>query len=51
MIGLPTKIIKLNSNIFSNFIYRNCGYCIEKGEFPNELQDTGIAPLYKNEKM
>ena len=38
MSGIPTTVIKLNSDIFSNFIYRHFDYGIVKGEFPNELQ-------------
>ena len=30
----PTKIIKLN-------------YCIDKGEFPNDLKHADIVPVYK----
>ena len=33
----PTKIIKSNSDIFSNLIYKHFNYCIVKGEFPNNL--------------
>ena len=43
----PTKIIKLNSDIFSNLIYKHFNYCIDKGEFPNDLKHADIVPVYK----
>ena len=43
----PTKIIKLNSDIFLNLIYKHCNYCIDKGEFPNDLKHADIVPVYK----
>ena len=44
-----TKIIKLNSNIFSNLIYKHFNYCIDKGKFPNDLKlkYADIVPIYK----
>ena len=41
------KIIKLNSNIYSDFIYIYFNYWIDKGEFPNELKHADIIPIYK----
>ena len=46
----PTKIIKLNSDIFLNLIYKHCNYCIDKGEFPNDLKHADIVPVYKKNK-
>ena len=43
----PTKIIKLNSDIFSNLIYKHFNCCIDKGEFPNDLKHADIVPVYK----
>ena len=43
----PTKIIKLNSDIFSNLIYKHFSYCIDKGERPNDLKHADIVPIYK----
>ena len=37
----------MNSEIFSNLIYKRCNYCIEKGEFPNDLKHADIVPIYK----
>ena len=43
----PTKIIKLNSDIFSNLIYKDINYSIDKGEFPNDLKHADVVPVYK----
>ena len=43
----PTKIIKLNSDIFSNFIYKHFNYCIDKGEFPNDMKHVDIIPIHE----
>ena len=46
----PTKIIKLNCDIFSNLIYKHFNCCIDKGEFPNDLKHADIVPIYKKNK-
>ena len=46
----PTKIIKLNSNIFSNLMYKHFNYWSDKGEFPNDLKHSDIVPIYKKNK-
>ena len=43
----PTKIIKLNSDVLSNLIYKHFNYCIDKGEFPNDLKHADIVTIYK----
>ena len=43
----PTKTIILNSDIFSNLIYKHFNYCIDKSEFPNDLKHADIVPIYK----
>ena len=45
----PTKIIKLNCDIFSNLIYKHFNCCIDKGEFPNDLKHADIVLKYKKE--
>ena len=45
--AMPTKVIKLNSCIFSNFICKHLNYCTDKGEFPNKLQHADIIPVHK----
>ena len=43
----PTKIIKLNCDIFSNLIDKHFNYCINKGEFPNDFKHADIVPVYE----
>ena len=46
MSDTPTKIIKLNSDIFQRF-----KYFIDKGEYPGYLKHVGTVPVYnKNNK-
>ena len=45
-----TKIIKLNSKIFSNLIYKHFNYCIDKVEFPSDLKHGAIVSVYKKNK-
>ena len=35
---IPTKIVKLNADIFGNFICKNFNYCLKKVEFPCVLK-------------
>ena len=39
--------LSLNSNIFSNLIYKRFDYCTDKGEFPNDLNHADIVPIFK----
>ena len=41
------KIIKENSNIFSNFIYQNFNGMIDFCIFPTSLKLANITPVYK----
>ena len=43
----PTKIIKLNIDLFSSFICQNFNYCISIGKFPNELKHADVMPVHK----
>ena len=47
MSDTSTEIIKFNSDTFSNLIYKHFNYCIDKGEFPNDLKHADIVPVYK----
>ena len=38
----PTKIIKLNPDIFSNLIYKHFTYCVDKGGFLNDLKHAEL---------
>ena len=48
---IPTKIIKMNSDIFANFICLHLNYCIDTGEFPQKFKNADIIRVHKkNEK-
>ena len=48
---IPTKVIKINKDIFANFITDHFNYCIAYEEFPDELKHTDVIPVHKrNEK-
>ena len=44
---IPTKIIKLNIDLFSSFICQNFNYCISIGKFSNELKHADVIPVHK----
>ena len=45
--NIPTKIIKLNTDLFSSFICQYFNYCITVGEFANSLKHADVKPVYK----
>ena len=47
----PTKIVKLNSDIFSNLIHKHFNCCIDKGKNPNDLKHANIGPIYKKKQI
>ena len=48
---IPTKVIKINKDIFANIITDHFNYCIANGEFPDELKHADVIPVHKkNEK-
>ena len=47
---IPTKIVKLNADIFGNFICKNFNYCLKKVEFPCFLKHADVIPVYKKGK-
>ena len=48
---IPAKVIKMNKDIFANFITDYFNYCIAYGEFPDELKHADVIPVHKkNEK-
>ena len=48
---IPTKVIKMNKDVFANFITNPFNYCIAYGEFPDELKHADVIPVHKkNEK-
>ena len=44
---IPTKIIKENSDIFSNFIYESINNSIKSSIFPSCLKHADVTPLHK----
>ena len=42
-------IIKLNADIFGNFISKIFNYCLEKGEFPCVLKHADVIPVHQKE--
>ena len=44
---IPTKVMKLNSDILPKFIYKHFNYCIHRGEFPNELKHAELVLVHK----
>ena len=47
---IPTKIIKENSDIFSDFLISPLNNSIEKGEFPDILKLADITPVFKKDQ-
>ena len=48
---IPTKIIKLNIDLFSSFLCQQFNYCISIGEIPNELKHKDVIPVHKEGYM
>ena len=46
--SVPTKVIKMGSEILSPVITKNFNICIEQGVFPDQLKAAEIRPIYKN---
>ena len=47
---IPNKIIKMNSDIFANFICSHFNYYIDTGEFPQEFKNADIIPVHKKKE-
>ena len=47
---IPTKVIKINKDIFANFITDQFNYCIVNGEFPDELKHADVIPPSRKEQ-
>ena len=45
---IPTKVIKMNKDIFANFITDHFKYCIAYVDFPDELKHADVIPVHKN---
>ena len=44
---IPVKLLKLNNNIFSQYLSDIFKECIETADFPNKLKLSDITPVYK----
>ena len=44
---IPVKILKLNNDIFSQYLSQIFNESIEAANFPNELKYTDVNPVYK----
>ena len=44
---IPTKIIKLNIDLFSSFICKHFNFCKSIGEFPNKLKHADVMTVQK----
>ena len=44
---IPTKIIKLNIDLFSSFMSQHFYYCLSIGKFPDELKHADVIPVHK----
>ena len=47
---IHTKIIKINVDIFANFICIHFYYCIDVGEFPQAFKHADITPVHKKKE-
>ena len=48
---IPTKVIKINKNMYANFITDHFNYCIAYGEFPDELKHADVIPIHKKNEV
>ena len=39
--------MKFNSDILAKFVYKHFNYCIDRGEFPNELKHAKLVLVNK----
>ena len=44
---IPTKVIKLNADLFADFLSSPFNNCIKTGEFPSRFKLADITPIYK----
>ena len=50
MKDIPTKIIKMNSDVFANLICLHFNYCIDTGEFRQEFKNADIIHVHKKKE-
>ena len=47
LLDIPTKIIKQNANIFSEFFFLNINHSINNSTFPEQLKWADVKPGFK----
>ena len=47
ILDIPTKIIKQNANIFSQFFFVNINHSINNSTFPEQLKWADVKPVFK----
>ena len=45
--GIPTKILKQNSDYFAEYFYENISQCISKSIVPSNLKLADVTPVYQ----
>lgn len=43
---IRANIIKLNTDFFGSYIFKNSNYCLEKDEFPSVLKHADVAAVH-----
>ena len=46
--GIPTKMLKENSEVFARNFHRNIDFCIENLILPSDLKVADVTPAFKN---
>ena len=44
---IPTKAIKMNKDVFVDFIGKGFNNCVDKGVFPDDLKHADVIPIHK----
>ena len=44
---VPSKVVKVNSDIFADFFHQNFNDAIATSVFPQDLKNTNITPVFK----
>ena len=44
--NVPTKIIKENAELFTDFIHSALNKAIQSGKFPSCLKSTDVTPIF-----
>ena len=44
---IPLTILKQNEDIFSNYIFNVCNFCVHEGKFPNIPKQANIISAFE----